>query len=487
MTPATRRTRRARPTAPGPVRPALWALLLAAMVSPHATAQTAATPPAAASVAASVADAAADAADTAEAAETATESDRPRKRARAPARPVWRSGIDDFLLETGALPDAPEARAFSTLRASAFVSWQPSRAWEWRAGARVDGQAQTGGSVDLSRWRADLSDTYLRWRGGDTRLSFGAQTIVWGRVDAVPLIDRVSRVDLTRFVLDDLPERRRAQLALRWEENWDAVKLDAVLLPAFRGAVLPAMDSVWSPLDRRRGRALGLPDTPALQMLVRNARIGREDGGSGGGALRLTHTGEPFDMGLTLARTRQPLPYFSADPVAGRLTAVHPFVNFAGIDGEWVAGDLTWRFEIGLSSDVPVTLAGAAMGRMGRATAREAVVALEFFPGGKDTRVNLQLALRSLRADAPFLEVARYAGVNGEIESTFAQGRWKAGLRFASGLNVHDSYLAPRIAFVGWEPHEIYLAGHWFKGETQSLGGFHRDHGFVALGLKTRF
>ena len=121
------------------------------------------------------------------------------------------------------------------------------------------------------------------------------------------------------------------------------------------------------------------------------------------------------------------------------------------------------------------------------ASAREAIGALEFFPGGKDTRVNLQLVLRSLHADQPFLEIKDYTGVNGEVETTFGQGRWKAALRFSSGLNVHDTYLGPRLTFVGWEPHEIYLAGHYFNGEARSLGGFHQDHGYVAIGLKTRF
>ncbi|MBL0298153.1 MAG: hypothetical protein IPQ21_13455 [Betaproteobacteria bacterium] len=418
-------------------------------------------------------------ADATEAEETA-----PTQRARPAARPTLRTGVDDLLLEAGALPDAPEASALGTLRASAFVLWQPSRTWEFRAGARVDGQAQAGGTVDDTRWSADLTETYARWRHAETRLTFGAQTIVWGRVDALPLVDRVSRVDLTRFVLDDLPDRRRAQLAARWEQNWDDFKLDAVFLPVFRGAELPSVDSVWSPVNRSSGRVIGLPASPELAAFVRNAQIDEDDGGSGGGALRLTHAGEPFDFGLTLARTRQSLPYYRADPNALRLTIVHPYNNFAGVDAEWVSGALTWRLEAGYTDGVPVTLPNA---EMAMASAREAIGALEFFPGGKDTRVNLQIVLRSLQADQPFLEIDDYAGVNGEIETSFGQGRWKAGLRFSSGLNVHDTYLGPRLTFVGWEPHEIYIAGHWFDGETRSLGGFHQDHAYIAIGVQTRF
>jgi hypothetical protein len=51
---------------------------------------------------------------------------------RATARgfqPSLKFGVDDLLLEAGALPDAPEADTYSTLRTSAYVLWQPSRDW----------------------------------------------------------------------------------------------------------------------------------------------------------------------------------------------------------------------------------------------------------------------------------------------------------------------------------------------------------------------
>jgi hypothetical protein len=175
----------------------------------------------------------------------------PATRSRKPVargfQPTLKFGIDDLLLEAGALPDAPEADTYSTLRASAYVLWQPSRNWELRAGARVDGMTQNGGSTDHHEILADYGDTYVRYRSGDTRLTLGAQTVIWGRADEIPLADRVSRADFTRFILDDLSDRRRAQLAARWEQNFGDYKLDAMWLPQFRGAQLPDVASVWSP------------------------------------------------------------------------------------------------------------------------------------------------------------------------------------------------------------------------------------------------
>lgn len=416
---------------------------------------------------------------------TADDLPPPRTTARRPVargfQPSFKAGVDDLLLETGGLPDAPEADLYSTVRASAYVQWQPSREWEFRAGARLDGMAQSGGVANHREWLADYTDTYARYRSGDTRLTLGAQTIIWGRADEIPLADRVSRADLTRFLLDDLPDRRRAQLAARWEQTFGEYKLDAVILPVFRGAQLPDVASVWSPVNRSTGRIIGID--PALTGWVSTAAIRQDEKGSGGGGVRLTRTGEPFDFGVTVARTRQSLPYYRLD-AGPSLTAVHPYNTFVGADFETVTGALTWRMEVGLTDDVPVTLPTT---EMAKTRSLDWIGALEFFPGGKDTRINLQLVAHALQTDRSTLELKEYYGINGELETTFGQGRWRAAMRFASGINVHDVYVSPRVSYVGWEPHEIYLAAHYFDGEARSLGGFHKDHSMITLGLRTRF
>jgi hypothetical protein len=400
-----------------------------------------------------------------------------------PRRSALRFGAENVLAEAGATTGTSSIDSAWTLRAAPYVLWQPDRAWEFRLGIMADGQGQTG-TPDFTRWRVDLADSYVRWRSGGTRLTVGAQTILWGRVDGVPVIDRVSRVDLTRLLLDDLADRRRSQWALRWEQSWEEVKLDAVVLPAFVGARLPPVESLWSPLNRSTGRVFGVAASPQLASLVQVADIRQDDGGYGGAAIRLTRTGDPFDFGFTLGRTRQSLPYYEADFRAATMTAVHPFVNFVAVDGELVWAGATWRTELAFSRGVPMTSLTAA-----RVDAKltEWVGAVEFFPGGKSTRVNLQLVARNAKTHEPVLELLRYVGVNGEVETSFAQAGWKVALQFASGLNVHDLYLGPKLTWVGWEPHEIYLAVHQFKGNERSLGGFYTNHDYVALGWRTRF
>lgn len=415
--------------------------------------------------------------------EAAAES--PRRPAARAFRPLFKAGADGVRVEVGALPEAPEADRQAAFRASPYLLWQPAREWEFRAGARVEGSDQRGGVSPYSRWRAELGDTYLRYRSGDTRLTAGAQTILWGRADEIPLIDRVSRADLTRFVLDDIADRRLALPALRWEQSLGDLKFDAVALPAFRGAALPDVRSVWSPINRQAGEIIGVGAGQELATFVRAAQVRQDDGGAGGAAIRLTHAlAGAMDLGLTLARTRQSLPYYQADAAAMTLTAVHPYVRFFGLDAEVATDAITWRTELGWSDGVPVT---ALDGRMLRRNVVEWIGVMEFFPGGEETRVNLQLAARSVRGGQAIQQLKEYVALNGEVETALDQGRWKAGLRFNLGLNVRDVYLAPKVSYLGWEPHELYVVARHFSGESRTLGGFHRDHGMLAVGLKTRF
>ena len=420
----------------------------------------------------------------------AAEDDLPPPKAKAKKavskafKPTLKYGLDEVLVEAGALPDAPEADSYSTFRTSAYILWQPSREWEFRAGARLDGMLQDGGPTDHHELLADYGDTYVRYRNGNTRLTLGAQTIIWGRVDGVPLADRVSRVDLTRFNLDDLPERRRAQLAARWEQNFNDFKLDVVWLPLFRAAQLPDSASIWNPINRTTGEIIGVAPSPALAALVGAARVDEDEHGSGGGALRLSKSGGAVDFGVTLARVRQSLPYYRVNPLGPSLTAIHPFNNFVGADVEFVTGNYTWRMEASYTDDVPTTLPTTAIDQT---SVFDWIGGVEFFPGGKDTRVNLQVAAHKINTSKNTLELREYYGANGEVETLFAQGRWKVGARFFAGLNVHDIYISPKLSYLGWEPHEFYVAAHYFDGEARTLGGFHQDHSLITLGLRTRF
>jgi hypothetical protein len=394
-------------------------------------------------------------------------------------------GVDQVMLEAGAFADADAADRAAYLRLNPYANWKPSRTWELHLGGRIDAVDQSGGVASFGQARVRLGESFVRYRSAGTRVTLGLQTIVWGRVDATPVIDRVSRVDLQRFALDDLQDRRLPHAALRLEQDLGDYRFDAVLLPRWRNALLPDVRSVWSPINRLAGEVVGVPATPAFSAFVSGAQLRKEEPRSGGGALRVTRTGVgSVDLGFTLARTRQPLPYFRLDAAEGALTAVHPYNSFVGVDAEFSAWDVTWRTELGWTRGILVT---QPSGLPLQARQTEWIAGAELFPGGGDTRLTLQVLGRWVHASGPILERKRYYGLNGEVQTPLAQDRWRLALGFFAGLNVNDLYLAPKLSFVGWEPHEFYVAARLFDGEERTLGGFHRRHDMLAVGLNTRF
>lgn len=390
---------------------------------------------------------------------------------------VWKFKLDEVRASAGAFMDDPAPSSAAYLFASASASMQ-SGPWEFALGARMDGQAQ-GGSPDFSQVKLDYGENYVRWRGDDRRLTVGTQNVLWGRVDEISPIDRMSRVDLTRLILDKQPERRRAVPAVRLEQFMGDFKLDAVWVPVFDAAVVPHANSAWYPIDLSGRRILGIGTSPVPLV---GFQVRDDEHGSGGGGVRLTRTGASIDYGLSLQRVRNSLPYYQLG--AGVLTGVHPFTWVTGAELETQMAGATWRMELARSSDVPVT---NLLGQLGHESAWDLVLGTEFFPGDAETRVTLQLAGHKTNGNTPILDRDEIYAVTGDVEHPFAQGRWRFNFRFASGLNEHDVYLNPKLTYLGVDQHEFFVAGHMFSGAEKTLGGFYEHKDFIELGWRGKF
>ncbi len=388
--------------------------------------------------------------------------------------------VDALRFEVGTFSDDPGASG-NALAHGAVSLRGDSGDWSYALGARADAHAQYG-DRDFDRVRLDYTENYLRWQSEGVRVTLGTQNVLWGRVDEISPIDRMSRVDFSRAVLDKLPDRRRAVPALRAEYFAEGFRLDGVLLPVFDDAVMPHTRSVWNPVDTVNGRILGIGSLPAIV----GARVLKADiNGSGGGGLRLTAEGDGFDYGFSLQRVRQSQPYYRMIPGAPVvLQAVHPFSTVVGAELETERLGATWRMEVALSSDTPLT---TQTFQYRTSPALNAVIGTEFFPGDSETRVTLQLAGQYIKTNQAVLDRTRLYSFTGEIEHPFANGRWRADLRFAMGLNDRDLYLNPRLTYTGIDQQEIYFAAHLFSGAANTLGGFYRRNDTLVVGWQGKF
>ncbi len=415
----------------------------------------------------------------------------------------FRAKVDQLWLEAGHLTRSSQGVNDSDyLHAAASARWRPNEHWEYRVAGRVDGCLQTG-TPECSEAKLDYGDTYVRYRSDRLRVTAGAQTVIWGRVDEIPPTDRLSVRDASRFMLDGLQDRRRAAPALRVETFHQGYKLDLLWLPDFRAAELPNRNSIWYPVDRQHGRFIGVPSSPLLAPMIQGGTFGEDDGGQGGYGLRVSRTGRGLDYALTVQRARQSLPYYQMNETARTtlLATMNPATALAAASGDtfvarhpwtWVAGGdlafeakgVTWRAELAYLSDVPVTTTDL---RMVTVKALDWVAGAEFYPGDANARVNLQLAGHHLLQTPDIIDRTHIYSFNGSVEDVFAYNRWRAKLRFSFGLDKRDVYLNPELAYIGWEPNEFYVGAHYFDGADGTPGGFHRHHSLIVAGWRARF
>jgi len=421
----------------------------------------------------------------------------------------FRFRIDDLRAELGHLPDSKALADFSGyLGGSLRIDWDP--AWsdtlEFRAGARADYYTQWNGREE-NEVELDFKDTYARYRDGATRITLGAQTVLWGRVDEFPPTDRLSVQDLSRYILDELPDRRRATPAVRVEHSVGEFRADALVVPFFRSAELPDQDSIWFPVDQTRGRIVGVETAavPLFAAAIRQGTVGDFDDfeNFGGAGLRVSRSGARLDYAVSVQRVRHSLPYYQLDPgvradvlsgtplataiARGRgptLREVHPLTWVVGGDFGFAALGGTWRFEAAWVSDHPVTTTDVLLDTE---SAVDFVAGAEFFPGGGDTRLTMQLAGHVLTRDRDILDQTSIFNLNGEVEHPFSFNRWIWKVRWAAGLDERDFYVNPEIRFVGFEPHEFYGAAHFFSGTERNANGFFRDNDLFVIGWRARF
>lgn len=424
---------------------------------------------------------------------------------------TWR--LDDLRLTTGYLPrSAQPVETYHDGTVSASVRWQPPGPWGFRAGARLDGQAQTSrrSSEDVgTAWATpDYTENWVRYRAPWGRVTAGTQIVPWGTMDLQPPGDRLSVQDLTRGPLNPVDDARRASPSLRLE-RYGEVDIDMVLTPMFRPAELPRSGTLWHPVDQRRGRLLGVPDDPAVRVLVREGSFDHEPRGRQQdpvGGIRLSRSGRALDWGLTLQSTRSSAPYYALTDNAldalqaalpdGEDTAVaaaaaadgdtfearHPRSVIGGGDVALDAGGVTWRLEAVWSSAEPATRADdfSYVTRRGVEWAAGA----EFFPGDRNLRVSLQLTGEHLLNAGNVIDPTRSYQLGGEVERPWDRERWHTRLRFNLGLDRSDVYLNPELAWSARDDSEVVLGAHYFRGDDDTLGGYFEDHYIVTLGWR---
>ncbi|MEM1189203.1 MAG: DUF1302 family protein [Pseudomonadota bacterium] len=402
---------------------------------------------------------------------------------------TWVPRLTRGLVEPGVLV-ADESRTSGNfhIQAVGTLTRSLNNSLDLRLGARLDAQVQGGEVASYDFTELDYDESWLRYHSGNLRLTLGAQRIIWGRADEISPTDRLSTRDLTRFILDDLPNRRRANPAARLEFTRDDWAFDLVYLPLFREAEMPGLDSIWSPISRERREVAGLPLPPESLGMFEDVVLENDASGDGGGGLRVSRFGDNLDFALTVQRVKNPEPYLSlagtVAPGVALVEAVYPRTWVVGGDFGAALGAWTVRFEGAWLSDAPYT---ATDFTLQTSDAVNWVLGGDVSPGDRDTRLTLQLVGMHLLDAEEAIDRENTLGLTGAIETPLPDRRWRARIRWWLGLNRRDDYINPELVFSGWEPSEIYLGMNIFSGDRGTLGDYYRQNIMVVLGWRGRF
>ncbi len=393
--------------------------------------------------------------------------------------------VDEVRIELAVLPDsAARARAQQYLSGQISGRWRPANNWELQLAGRFDGYYQQGDS-ESQKNLLDYGESWLRYTGENWRFTLGTQKVLWGRIDEVPPGDRLSTQDLTRFVLDELADRRRAAPALRLEHYLGNATVELLLLPTFRAAELPGKSNVWYPINQRDGTVLGLRSNPLTTAIVKTATIDLDQpDDSAGFGLRYSALARNIDYAITVQRGRQTIPYFTYDPAHNRIGATYPRTWIVSGDAGFEALGGTVRVELAWLDETPVT---GLRGQFDTVNSISWGASYEFFPGDGDARINLQLLGNKLLDPGPVLDRTEAYFFSGSLDTPFDDDSWRFKTRFFIGLDRHDLYVSPQISYTGWRAQELYLNLHFFDGADGTGGGFHQDNSIATLGWRRHF
>lgn len=246
--------------------------------------------------------------------------------ASALAAPDHQEIFGEIELEATGFAEAPQFRGQN--RHAASIAGKATLLLEWNDGyiafkftpfARFD-------EADDERTHADIRELKIDYITGPWSATFGADTVFWGKTEAVHLVDIINQTDQVED-LDD--EDRLGQPMLRVAYLADVGEFSAFLMPYFRERTFPGEDG------RLRTSLPADTDNPIYDT---NAKEWTP-----AAALRFAGAFGDVDLGLSGFYGLRRDPSFV---VQGR--ALRPFyelIGQVGIDAQYTSGSTLWKFE----------------------------------------------------------------------------------------------------------------------------------------------
>lgn len=255
---------------------------------------------------------------------------------------------------------------------------------KWGIVGALGGEVRYGSYVSNKEADAEflLREAYVELRREQYVWSLGRQTVTWGKLDDIVILDCLNPQDYRWFVLYDKQERKEPQYMLKANYFLDGLQVELVCMPTFEPSKIEFFDTDWSMFGHLKDMINDGPYPPAVKALVNNIRI--EDNESSNHAqvgVRLRGTVSDVDYAIYYMSIHNRIPAIKERTAKGNLVkrflfepeaqnllplsvagltpedltleAGYERVNVFGVDFEAVAGEYGLRGECGYFTGSP--------------------------------------------------------------------------------------------------------------------------------------
>jgi hypothetical protein len=358
-----------------------------------------------------------------------------------------------------------------------------------------------------------LKEAYAEIRKPRYCLALGRQTVTWGKLDDVVILDRISPQEYKRFILYDKQERKLPLFMFKGDFFLDSYEIEGVYLPRFKASDVRFFGSDWSVYDHLLENITESGTYPeGVKNIIRSIRLEEEEKlsaktfANGQFGIRFKSKLRELDYDLYYMNIYQSIATLKEKTAKGNilkkflnvpcienlnaliasnpsgddltLEEAHPRTHIIGLDSETVYKNFGLRLETGLFL-------------------RQAYLKDDFSYIRKDTLVcglgadhttsdNLYLNLQFIETYildycSLFAEKEHGHQVTATLTKDYLRGNLVFNFKNTYNMSYHDWMVNPKLTYKFKNGFKATLAGFIFEGDSATLFGRFSDKDLIYL------
>jgi hypothetical protein len=363
-----------------------------------------------------------------------------------------------------------------------------------------------------------LREAYLKFNKPKYNFSLGRQTVTWGKLDNVVVLDRFSPQDYKRFILYDKQERKLPTLMAKFDYFGENFDIETVFAPFFKHSAVRIFDSDWAAYDQLKRTILEGPYPAAAKDMARRIRTEEREGlvdraldnmqcglrwrarmegtdvafyymyinNSLPGLREETANGNTLKRFLSYPNNTNLAQLLALAPSNADLTLIeeYPRTQVFGIDAETTLGTYGLRGELAAALGQPYLRSDFSYVRKDTLTLG---IGLDH-TFASNLYYNIQFIETFILDYEPLFPEEEYGHqITATLTKEFLRGKLTLGLKHAYNISYGDWMLNPKLTYKIKGGLEAALAGFIFNGKPTTMFGRYSKKDLFYLQFKYNF